>query len=148
MPDRARLLVRPATESDLPKIQEYYAKMFGAKPVKGEANTLSMPGGKLVFSVSATAPAPTMDRTLNHIGFNADTADALKRFTADVTAKGAKFFRPVRNSAFGQTSLLDGFGTYIEVNKGQRAYFDLKQIEPNTLLLDEQGRREGEARKQ
>jgi catechol 2,3-dioxygenase-like lactoylglutathione lyase family enzyme len=129
-------------QSDLPKIQEYYAKMFGAKPVKGEANTLSMPGGKLVFTVTATAPVPTIGRTLDHIGFNADTADALAKFTKDVSAKGAKFYRPPRNSAFGQSSLLDGFGTFIEVNKGQRGYFDLKQIEPNTYLVDEGGRTE------
>jgi len=134
-------------ESDLPKIQDYYAKMFGAKPVKGEPNTLSMPGGKLVFSVSSTAPLPTIGRTLDHIGFNADSAAALAKFTQDVTAKGAQFYRPPRNSAFGQTALRDGFGTFIEVNKGQRAYFDLKQVEPNTYLVDENGRREGEVPK-
>ena len=133
-------------QADLPKIQEYYAKMFGAKPVKGEANTLSMPGGKLVFTVTATAPLTTVGRTLDHIGFNADTGDALKKFTADVTAKGAKFNAPPRNSAFGQTSLQDGFGTVIEVNKGQRGYFDLKQIEPNTYLVDESGKTQAEGK--
>ena len=134
-------------ESDLPKIEDYYAKMFGAKPIKGEPNTLGMPGGKLIFSVSATPSVPTIGRTLDHIGFNADTADALAKFTKDVTGKGAKFYRPPRNSAFGQTALADGFGTFIEVNKGQRAYFDLKQIEPNTYLVDESGRREGDVQK-
>jgi catechol 2,3-dioxygenase-like lactoylglutathione lyase family enzyme len=129
-------------QSDLPKIQDYYTKMFGAAPVNGEANTLSMPGGKLMFTVTATPPLPTIGRTLDHIGFNADTADALAKFTKDVTAKGAKFYRPPRNSAFGQTALVDGFGTFIEVNKGQRGYFDLKQIESNTYLVDEQGRTE------
>lgn len=133
-------------QSDLPKIQEYYAKMFGAKPVKGETNTLSMPGGKLVFSVSANPPLPTIGRTLDHIGFNTDSAEALAKFTKDVAAKGAKFYRPPRNSAFGQSSLLDGFGTFIEVNKGQRAYFDLKQLDPNTLLVDESGRKQGDPR--
>jgi catechol 2,3-dioxygenase-like lactoylglutathione lyase family enzyme len=133
-------------QSDLPKIQEYYAKMFGAKPVKGEANTLSMPGGKLVFSVTATPPLPTIGRSLDHIGFNADTADALAKFTQDVRDKGAKFYRPPRNSAFGQTALLDGFGTFIEVNKGQRGYYDLKLIERNSYLVDESGRTEEEVK--
>src|SRR5215469_17716770 len=133
-------------QSDLPKIQEYYSKMFGAKPVAGEANTLYMPGGKLVFHVAATPRAPTFGRTLEHIGFNADTAEALKKFTADVAAKGAKFYRPPRNSAFGQSSLVDGFGTFIEVNKGQRGYYDLSLIEPNTYLVSESGMTEQQAR--
>jgi len=133
-------------QSDLPKIQEYYSKMFGARPVAGETNTLYMPGGKLVFHVTATPPAPTFGRTLEHIGFNADTADALKKFTANVTVKGAKFYRPPRNSAFGQTALLDGFGTFIEVNKGQRGYYDLGLIEPNTYLVNESGITEQQAR--
>jgi hypothetical protein len=120
--------------------------MFGAKPVKGEANTLSMPGGTLVFSVTATPPLPTIGRSLDHIGFNADTADALAKFTQDVRDKGAKFYRPPRNSAFGQTALLDGFGTFIEVNKGQRGYYDLKLIERNSYLVDESGRTEEEVK--
>jgi catechol 2,3-dioxygenase-like lactoylglutathione lyase family enzyme len=133
-------------QADMPKIQEYYATMFGAKPVKGEANTLSMPGGKLVFSVSSAPPVPTIGRSLDHIGFNADTAEALAKFTKDVRDKGAKFYRPPRNSAFGQTALADGFGTFIEVNKGQRGYYDLKLIERNSYLVDESGRTEEEVK--
>jgi hypothetical protein len=83
---------------------------------------------------------------LDHIGFNADTADALAKFTQDVRDKGAKFCRPPRNSAFGQTALLDGFGTFIEVNKGQRGYYDLKLIERNSYLVDESGRTEEEVK--
>ena len=132
-------------QAGLPKIQDFYAKMFGATPLRGEANTLRMPGGNLIFSTTDVAPQPTIGRTLDHIGFNADSAPALAAFTKDVTAKGAKFYRPPRNSAFGQTALADEFGTFIEVNKGQRAYFDLKQIEPNTYLVDESGRTQAQA---
>ena len=83
-----------------------------------------------------------MGRTLDHIGFNADTTEALQKFTNDVTAKGAKFYRQPRISAFGNTALLDGFGTFIEVNKSQRGYYDLKLIEKNSYLVDEFGRTE------
>ena len=51
-------------ETALPAIEAYYQKMFGAKPVKGEADTcLSLPGGKLVFSKSITPTVPTLGRS-------------------------------------------------------------------------------------
>jgi len=137
-----------ALESDLQGIQSYYTKMFGAKPVRGEANTLNLPGGKLVFSKSDAPTATTLGRTLDHIGLNMDGADALAAFTKSAEAKGAKFYRPPRNSAFGQTSVLDGFETMIEINKGQRAYFDLKDVEPGLYLVDESGRRENDPPRQ
>ena len=44
-------------------------EMSGAKPMKGEPDTLSMPGTKRVFSKPDTARAETAGRSLNHIAF-------------------------------------------------------------------------------
>src|SRR6266851_7466476 len=67
-------------ESRMREMEDYYTKMFGAKPVKGEPDTLSMPGGKLVFTKSASVTPETMGRSLDHIGFNMLSADVLKAF--------------------------------------------------------------------
>ena len=135
-------------ESDLQPIQAYYTKMFGGKPVRGEANTLNMPGGKLVFSIAAAPRAPNLGRALDHIGFNALSAEALRVFTKTLQEKGAKFDRPPESSSMGMSSVLDGFGTRIEITKAQGGYFDLKQLDEAFLIFDEGGRREGDPPRQ
>ena len=69
-------------ENGLKEIAAWYAKMFGAVPVKGEQDTYSLPGGKLVFSkVDTAAPSPT-GRSLDHIGFDiAGSHDGLAAFS-------------------------------------------------------------------
>jgi catechol 2,3-dioxygenase-like lactoylglutathione lyase family enzyme len=131
-------------ESRLKEIRDYYMRMFGAKPLKGEANTLSMPGAKLVFTASATAPAETMGRSLDHIGFNMLNADALKAFSKVLDEKGAKYNRPYRNSALGMTRVLDGFGTIVEITKAMGGYFDPKLLDASFYQVDGNGKKEGD----
>ena len=139
--DHVHYVVQESRKSEM---QDYYAKMFGAKPVKGEPDTLSVPGSKLVFTKSATATAETMGRSLDHIGFNMLNADVLKAFAATLEGKGAKFQRPYQASSMGMIRIVDGFGTLIEITKAQGGYFDLKLLDPAYYEFDEGGRRQGE----
>jgi len=131
-------------ESRLREMQDYYSKMFGAMPVKGEPDTLRVPGAKLIFSKSNTPTAETMGRSLDHVGFNMLNADALRAFAATLEGKGAKLQRPYESSSMGMIRVLDGFGTVVEVTKAQGGYFDAKQLDPAYYQVDEGGRKQGE----
>jgi hypothetical protein len=131
-------------EARLKPMEDYFAKMFGAKPVAGKADTLSMPGGDLVFSKSEIAPLPTTGRTLDHVGFNMLNAEALAAYSKVLEEKGAKMDRPYAPASMGMTHLVTDFGTSIEVTKAQNAYFDPKLLDRGYYLMDEGGRKEGE----
>jgi hypothetical protein len=130
--------------SRLKEMEGFYMKMFGAKAVPGEPDTLSMPGGKLVFSKSDSAMAETMGRSLDHVGFNMLNAEVLQAFSKVLIEKGAKLQRPYESSSMGMIRVLDGFGTVVEVTKAQGAYFDLKLLDAAFYRVDEGGRKEGE----
>jgi hypothetical protein len=122
-----------ADEPRLKAMEDYYTKMFGAKPVKGEADTLGMPGGKLVFSKSDTAPATTSGRTLDHVGINMLTAEALTAFSKTLEERGAKFARPYEPASMGMIRMVTDFGTNIEITKAQGGYFDTKLLDAGLL---------------
>jgi hypothetical protein len=129
-------------------IKEYYAKMFGAKPVKGKTDVLSLPGGDLVFTESATAPATTLGRTLDHIGLNMLNAEALASFSKAFQSKGGTLQRPCQSSSMGMCRVVDGFGTIVEVTKAQGGYFDAKLLDSSFYQVDEGGRKQGDPRPQ
>jgi catechol 2,3-dioxygenase-like lactoylglutathione lyase family enzyme len=131
-------------ESRMREMQDYYAKMFGAKPVKGEPDSLSVPGAKLIFTRFATPTAATMGRSLDHVGFNMLNADVLRAFSATLEQQGAKLQRPYESSSMGMIRLLDGFGTIVEITKAQGGYFDSKLLDPAYYQVDEGGRKQGE----
>jgi len=127
------------------EMEDFYTKMFGAKPVKGESDTLGMPGGKLMFAKSTTPAAGTAGRSLDHIGFNMMNADVLKAFAATSQKRGAKFDRPYESSSMGMIRLLDGFGTIVEITKAQGGYFDTKLLDSTFYEVNEAGKRQGES---
>jgi catechol 2,3-dioxygenase-like lactoylglutathione lyase family enzyme len=126
-------------DSQLKDIQDFYVRMFGAKRVEGQADAVSLPGGKLIFSKSDMQRAPTPGRSLDHIGFNFAGAAELEAFSKRLEAMGAKFMRPYMNTALGSTWVLDGFGAMLDLSKGQRGYFNMKDIEPGYYTTDELG---------
>ena len=134
--------------SRMKEMEDYYAKMFGAKPIKGEADALSIPGGKLLFAKSATPPATTIGRTLDHIGLNMLNAKALSDFSKNLEARGTKLERSYESSSMGMSRLLDGFGTVIEITKAQGGYFDTKLLDETFYQVDEGGRKPGDPRPQ
>jgi hypothetical protein len=131
-------------EPRLHTMEDYYVKMFGAKPVPGESDSFNMPGGKLVFSKAASAPMSTAGRSLDHVGFNMLNADVLGAFAKTLEQRGAKFGRPYEASSMGMIRLVTDFGTNIEVTKAQGGYFDTKLLDRGYYDVDEGGKHEGE----
>jgi catechol 2,3-dioxygenase-like lactoylglutathione lyase family enzyme len=131
-------------EARLKAMEDYYVKMFGAKPVKGETDTFTLPGGKLIFAKAATAPMPTTGRTLDHVGFNMLNAEALGAFSKAMEERGAKFARPYEPASMGMIRVVTDFGTNIEVTKAQGGYFDTKLLDQGYYQVDEGGKKEGE----
>src|SRR5579871_6525077 len=79
-------------ESEIPKIQAWYAKTFGAKPgTRNNAPVDDIPGVQLRFNKADAAQVPTKGRTLDHIGF--DVTD-LQAFIKKLEANGIKLDRP------------------------------------------------------
>ena len=131
-------------EPRLKPMEDYYARMFGAKPVKGEADTFTVPGGKLILSKSATVPMTTAGRTLDHVGFNMLDAQTLGAFSKTLAERGAKFQRPYESSSMGMIRIVTDFGTNIEITKAQGGYFDTKLLDQGYYQVDEGGKKEGE----
>jgi catechol 2,3-dioxygenase-like lactoylglutathione lyase family enzyme len=106
------------TESEIPKIQAWYAKFFGAKEAtRNNAPVDDIPGVQLRFNKADTAQAPTKGRVLDHIGF--DIVD-LKAFIAKLQAAGIKLDRPYslnEQSGVALAFITDPWGTYIELNQ-------------------------------
>jgi len=88
-------------ESRMREMEDFYTKMFGAKPVKGESDTLGMPGGKLMFTKSTTPTAGTAGRSLDHIGFNMMNADVLKAFAATLQKRERSSIGPMKAPPWG-----------------------------------------------
>ena len=117
-------------EAGLQVEEDYYTKVFGAKPVKGGSDTFSLPGGKLLFSESATPTVSPTGRALDHIGFEiAGSHAGLEAFSKTVQAKGVKFVSTYRKSAMGNARPLDPAGVMTELTHGVGGYADYRQIE-------------------
>jgi catechol 2,3-dioxygenase-like lactoylglutathione lyase family enzyme len=106
----------PAAE--IPKIQAWYAKTFGAKPgMRGQNVAADLPGANLSFSKSDTALVSTKGHTLDHIGFDVKNLEA---FCKKAQADGIKVDRPYTKNAQSGTGICfiyDPWGTYIELNE-------------------------------
>jgi catechol 2,3-dioxygenase-like lactoylglutathione lyase family enzyme len=105
-------------ESEIPKIQAWYAGWFGAVPGKRGANIAAdLPGINLSFSRADAAQATTKGRVLDHIGFDVKNLEA---FTKKLEAAGVKLDRPYTKNEQTGTALAfitDPWGTYIELNE-------------------------------
>jgi predicted enzyme related to lactoylglutathione lyase len=103
-------------ETEIPKIQAWYAKTFGGKAgARNKAPIVDVPGGQLRFAKVDAPQAPTRGRVLDHIGF--DVKD-LQAFVTRIEAEGVKLDEPVRKVASSGTLLTymtDPWGTRIEL---------------------------------
>ena len=85
---------------------------------QGDVDPGSLPGGTLIFAKSDTSTVPTVGRAVNHIGFEVANLD---EFYKRAEANGVKFARPfIRRPETHEdlTSLVDPWGTRIELNDG------------------------------
>ena len=106
----------------MPKIQAWYATMFGAIPGKRLQNQAAdLPGVNLTFSKTSQRTVGTKGRLLDHIGFEIANLEA---FCKKLEAAGIKFDRPYSKTpaGLGLAFLTDPWGTYIELNEGLMLY--------------------------
>ena len=106
-----------APESEIPKMQAWYAKEFGGHPwMRNNAPVVDLPGVQLRFAKADKAQAPTAGHTLDHIGFDVKNLEA---FMKKLQADGVKIERPVNRNAQTGAALAfvsDPWGTMIELN--------------------------------
>jgi catechol 2,3-dioxygenase-like lactoylglutathione lyase family enzyme len=114
-PNHAHLFV---PEAEIPKIQTWYVKYFGAKASKrGDNAAAELPGVSLFFARSATPVVGTHGHTLDHIGFD---VKGLEAFMKKLEADGVKIDRPYRKderTGVATGALTDPWGTGIELNE-------------------------------
>jgi catechol 2,3-dioxygenase-like lactoylglutathione lyase family enzyme len=107
-------------DSEIPKMQAWYATWFGAVPGKRGTNIAAdLPGINLSFSRSMndTVQVTTKGRVLDHIGFDVKN---LETFLKKYEAAGGKIDRPYTKNEQAGTALAfitDPWGTYIELNE-------------------------------
>ena len=63
-------------------------------------------------------------RSLDHFGFNFESAEALVGFSKGLESKGAKFERAYVMGKTRAANVIDGFGMVVELTKGFNAFFD------------------------
>jgi catechol 2,3-dioxygenase-like lactoylglutathione lyase family enzyme len=103
------------------EMQEWYVKVFGAKPGTGGGGAYpagTLPGVALNFSPSTTPVVGTQGRALDHLGFEVKN---LEEFCKKLEAQGIKLERPYTKVAalgIGLAFIRDPWGTYIELNEG------------------------------
>ena len=105
-------------EAQIPEIQAWYAKVFGATPgMRGANKAADVPGVNLTFSSTDMPTVTTKGRVLDHIGFDITNLEA---FCKKLEAAGIKLDRPfTRNPQTGGALafIYDPWGTYIELNE-------------------------------
>jgi catechol 2,3-dioxygenase-like lactoylglutathione lyase family enzyme len=110
-------------ESEIPKIQAWYAKTFGAKPgTRGQNQAADLPGANLTFSKADGPAITTKGRALDHIGFDLNN---LQAFLKKLEAAGIKLDRPYSKNpnGVGIAFIYDPWGTYIELNERPDAVY-------------------------
>lgn len=108
---------------DVPAMQAWYAKAFGAVPgMRGSFEAADLPGVNLTFSGSARPVKPTQTKALDHIGFEVQN---LEQFCKDLEAKGIELdgeYRYAEALKLGVAFVTDPWGTRIELTEGLGAY--------------------------
>jgi catechol 2,3-dioxygenase-like lactoylglutathione lyase family enzyme len=114
-------------KDDVPAMKAWYAKTFGGVPGKRESvarpgnwiETDDLPGVNLSISPSDNRRAPTVGRSIDHIGFEVKN---LTEFAKKLEAMGVNLDEPVRASTSSTTAkvayLTDPWGTRIELTEG------------------------------
>ncbi len=101
--------------ADIPAMQAWYGKIFGAIPGKrAQFEAADLPGINLTFSAFAPNPAPTKGRALDHIGFEVKDLQAF-------LARLDKLERPyskVPGTALAIAFFIDPWGNYVELTEG------------------------------
>ena len=116
VPIQHRNIQFSVTESSIPEIQAWYAKVFSAKPLTHDQNRAAeIPGASLNFVKADRPTVTTKGRVLDHIGFDVKNLEA---FLNNLQANGIKLDRPYTKTPFVALAFIyDPWGTYIELNE-------------------------------
>jgi len=113
--------------ASLKEEETYYKTMYGAT---GDGDTLSLPGGKLVFATTDKPVKSPTGSSLDHIGFDiAGSHAGLEAFSKAIDAKGTKWSSRYRKSEYGNARPADPLGVVIELTHGQDGYANYKHVE-------------------
>jgi catechol 2,3-dioxygenase-like lactoylglutathione lyase family enzyme len=100
-------------------IQQWYFEKFGVKPGKRAAwEAGDLPGANLTYTKADNPTAPTVNRALDHIGFEVRDLEA---FCKKLEAAGIKFEVPYRKMpqlGIALAFFTDPWGTRIELTEG------------------------------
>jgi len=100
-------------------IQAWYSEKFGAKPGKrAQWEAGDLPGANLTYTKAPATVAPTVNRALDHIGFE---VHGLEAFCKKLETSGVKFDTPYKNIpqlGLAVAFLTDPWGTRIELTEG------------------------------
>jgi catechol 2,3-dioxygenase-like lactoylglutathione lyase family enzyme len=100
-------------------MQEWYVKVFGAKPGNpgGTFQSAALPGVSLNFNQAASGVAGTQGRVVDHVGFE---IEGLPTFLKKVESMGIKpvNVRDVPDLGVSIAFITDPWGTYIELTEG------------------------------
>ena len=100
-------------------MQEWYVKVFGAKPGNpgGTFQSATLPGVSLNFNQAAAGVAGTQGRVVDHVGFE---IDRLPDFLKKLEGMGIKAVnvRDVPDLGASIAFITDPWGTYIELTEG------------------------------
>ena len=111
-------------ETAIGQSQDWYAKIFGAKPgTRNNGPVADIPGVQLRYNKADKPMVTTKGRVLDHIGF--DVKD-LQGFIQKLEAAGIKLDRPyTKNEQTGAALafITDPWGTYIELNERPNAVY-------------------------
>jgi catechol 2,3-dioxygenase-like lactoylglutathione lyase family enzyme len=115
--DTVKMMVPNVAEA-----QAWYAKNFGADPVKrGNETVANIPGASIVFEQAKGTAAATKGRALDRIGLE---VVGLEAFAKKLEAAGVKFDSPYRYTEgmkAGFAVFQDPWGTLVELSEGLSA---------------------------
>jgi catechol 2,3-dioxygenase-like lactoylglutathione lyase family enzyme len=107
------------TADQVPEIQAWYARVFGAVPgTRGRFKTGKVPGAELTYGDNAEKQAATKGRALDHIGFEVPNLDAEYQKLMGMGVKFDSAPRFVNDANTKIAFLTDPWGTYIELTEG------------------------------
>ena len=107
-------------QAEIPKIQAWYGKYFGATPgMRGQNVAADIPGANLSFTAAQTPTVSTKGHVLDHIGFDVKNLEA---FCKKLGENGVKVDRPYSKNAGGTgiCFVSDPWGTSIELNEREK----------------------------
>ena len=116
VPIQHRNIQFSVTESSIPEIQAWYAKVFNAKPLTLDQNWVAeIPGASLNFVKADRPTVTTKGRALDHIGFDVNNLEA---FLNNLQSNGKKLDRPYTKApSVALAFIYDPWCTYTGLNE-------------------------------